>query len=81
MCAEGNLQLVQTPVFQNVYIPGDNDIGGEGADFRTKFKISRFERHFENLTGVVNVHFIDFIKVSSYCLSFKLTELSAYLSL
>ncbi|KAK7112446.1 uncharacterized protein [Littorina saxatilis] len=46
-----------------VYIPGDNDIGGEGFDFRTKFKISRFERHFENLTGVVNVHFIDFIKL------------------
>ncbi|XP_076459885.1 uncharacterized protein LOC143292998 [Babylonia areolata] len=46
-----------------VYIPGDNDIGGEGADFRTKYKTSRFERHFENLTGVVNAHFVDFIKL------------------
>ena len=48
---------------QVVYIPGDNDVGGEGADFRTKFKTSRFEKHFGNLTGVANAHFIDFIKV------------------
>lgn len=44
-----------------VYVPGDNDIGGEGADFRTPFKVSRFENHFHNLTGVINVHFVDFI--------------------
>ena len=58
--------IVKILILQNVYIPGDNDIGGEGADFRTKFKVSRFERHFENLTGVVNAHFVDFIKVSRY---------------
>ncbi|KAK7498476.1 hypothetical protein BaRGS_00010136 [Batillaria attramentaria] len=44
-----------------VYVPGDNDIGGEGVDFRTPFKISRFERHFANLTGVVSAFFIDFL--------------------
>lgn len=46
-----------------VYIPGDNDIGGEGFDFRTQFKMGRFENHFENLTGIVNAFFIDFIKL------------------
>jgi hypothetical protein len=51
-------------LFQVIYIPGDNDVGGEGMDFRTKFKMSRFEHSFENLTGVVNTFFIDFIKVS-----------------
>lgn len=44
-----------------VYVPGDNDIGGEAGDFRTPFKVNRFERHFHNLTGVVNAFFIDFI--------------------
>ena len=46
-------------------IPGDNDVGGEGADFRTPFKVSRFEKHFQEIEGVVNFEFVDFIKVST----------------
>ncbi|XP_064607270.1 metallophosphoesterase 1-like [Liolophura sinensis] len=48
---------------QRVHIPGDNDIGGEGGDFRTKAKIQRYVRHFEQLTGVTSVKFVDFIKM------------------
>ena len=44
-------------------IPGDNDIGGEGRDFRTPFKVKRFERHFQNITGFDRHGFIDFMKV------------------
>ncbi|XP_025080618.1 cell division control protein 1-like isoform X2 [Pomacea canaliculata] len=47
-----------------IYVPGDNDIGGEGGDVRTPGKIRRFESHFENTTGVVKVHFLDFIKLN-----------------
>lgn len=37
------------------YIPGDNDIGGEGADYATAFKTRRFHRNFnETSTLVVN---------------------------
>ncbi|CAL1547258.1 unnamed protein product [Lymnaea stagnalis] len=50
---------------KTIVIPGDNDIGGEGGDFRTAFKIGRFERYFENLTGVVSQGFIDFLKLDN----------------
>lgn len=49
--------------FQKIYIPGDNDIGGEFRDFRTQKKVDRFVKHFENLTGVTTFGFIDYIKV------------------
>ncbi|XP_067672644.1 metallophosphoesterase 1 homolog [Haliotis asinina] len=48
---------------KKIFVPGDNDIGGEGRDFRSPFKITRFENHFENLTGIERVGFIDFIKL------------------
>ncbi|XP_046566490.1 LOW QUALITY PROTEIN: metallophosphoesterase 1-like [Haliotis rubra] len=48
---------------KKIFVPGDNDIGGEGRDFRSPFKIARFENHFENLTGIERVGFIDFIKL------------------
>ncbi|KAH9505299.1 hypothetical protein Btru_059196 [Bulinus truncatus] len=50
---------------KTIVIPGDNDIGGEGADFRTQFKVSRFENHFENLTGMVSHGFVDFLKLDN----------------
>ncbi|KAK6170039.1 hypothetical protein SNE40_018526 [Patella caerulea] len=46
-----------------IYIPGDNDIGGEGRDFKTFKKVSRFENHFGNVSGVVNTRFIDILKL------------------
>ncbi|KAK0043453.1 cell division control protein 1 [Biomphalaria pfeifferi] len=50
---------------KTIVVPGDNDIGGEGSDFRTQFKVSRFEKHFENLTGVVSHKFVDFLKLDN----------------
>lgn len=61
------MQYLCNPIFyfplQSVIVPGDNDIGGEGGDFRTPFKVHRFEQHFGNLTGLVNHKFVDFLKV------------------
>ncbi|KAK3091911.1 hypothetical protein FSP39_023647 [Pinctada imbricata] len=48
---------------KNIYIPGDNDVGGEGRDFRTEEKVKRFELHFEELKGVSNHKFIDYVKL------------------
>ncbi|CAG2210330.1 uncharacterized protein LOC143045029 isoform X1 [Mytilus galloprovincialis] len=48
---------------KKIYIPGDNDIGGEGRDFRTHKKEERFVKHFENMTGVSTFGFIDYIKL------------------
>lgn len=48
---------------QRIYIPGDNDIGGEFRDYRTPQKVDRFEKHFEQVDGIVRHEFIDFIKV------------------
>ncbi|XP_076073428.1 metallophosphoesterase 1-like isoform X4 [Mytilus galloprovincialis] len=48
---------------KKIYIPGDNDIGGEGRDFRTHKKEERFVKHFENMTGVSTFGFIDYIKI------------------
>ncbi|GFR99648.1 metallophosphoesterase 1 [Elysia marginata] len=53
----------ETKFCKRVIIPGDNDIGGEGADLRTPFKVARFERHFEAIEGVENYLFVDFIKL------------------
>ncbi|XP_052068551.1 uncharacterized protein LOC127707834 isoform X2 [Mytilus californianus] len=47
---------------KKIYIPGDNDIGGEGRDFRTQKKVDRFVKNFENITGVSTFGFIDYIK-------------------
>uniref|UniRef100_A0A0B7AH84 Calcineurin-like phosphoesterase domain-containing protein n=1 Tax=Arion vulgaris TaxID=1028688 RepID=A0A0B7AH84_9EUPU len=48
---------------KTIVIPGDNDVGGEGGDVRTVYKVSRFEKHFENMTGVITHGFIDFLKL------------------
>ncbi|OWF47153.1 metallophosphoesterase 1 homolog [Mizuhopecten yessoensis] len=46
-----------------VYIAGDNDIGGEFRDMRKEWKIDRFEKHYDLLTGVDKYGFIDYIKM------------------
>lgn len=48
---------------KKIFIPGDNDVGGESRDFRTQKKVHRFESHFENVTGVITFGFIDYIKL------------------
>ncbi|XP_055297864.1 metallophosphoesterase 1 homolog [Sitodiplosis mosellana] len=35
------------------YIPGDNDIGGEGSDYATAFKTNRFHRSFNETSKLV----------------------------
>ncbi|XP_033739650.1 metallophosphoesterase 1-like [Pecten maximus] len=48
---------------KRVYIAGDNDIGGELRDMRKEWKMDRFEKHYDLLTGVDKVGFVDFIKM------------------
>ncbi|XP_060072058.1 metallophosphoesterase 1-like [Ylistrum balloti] len=48
---------------KKVYIAGDNDIGGELRDMRKEWKMERFEKHFDLLTGVDKFGFIDYIKM------------------
>ena len=58
------------PNFENIYIPGDNDIGGEGRDLITQRKVNKFQHHFGNITDIIKFSFIDYIKVSlQWCLS------------
>lgn len=47
-----------------MYIPGDNDVGGEGFDPREEWKVNRFRKFFSATSSqVVSVKFVDFIKV------------------
>ncbi len=49
---------------QKLYVPGDNDVGGEGADPRLDWKVTRFHEHFASHDPDMEiVKFIDFIKV------------------
>lgn len=52
-----------SPSVKRIYIPGDNDIGGEYRDYRTPQKVDRFEKHFEQVDGIIRHEFIDFIKM------------------
>ncbi|CAH1795413.1 unnamed protein product [Owenia fusiformis] len=47
---------------ENIYVSGDNDVGGEGGDFKTKVKVQRYEKYFGNSVAVQKVKFLDFIK-------------------
>lgn len=49
---------------KTVYIPGDNDIGGEGRDFMTSKKVHRFQQHFGNVTDIIKFGFIDYVKLN-----------------
>ncbi|XP_062593192.1 uncharacterized protein LOC134254673 [Saccostrea cucullata] len=53
------------PSAKRIYIPGDNDVGGEFRDFRTPEKVDRFVKHFEQVDGIVQHKFIDFIKIDT----------------
>ena len=48
---------------QRIYLPGDNDVGGEMWDERTEFKVNRFNKHFRR-EELVNANFVDFFTVS-----------------
>ena len=68
---------------QTIYIPGDNDIGGEGADIVTLEKINRFQEMFGPNKPVYRVSsYLDLAPVSRltqhgvYNLTFKQEHLS-----
>ena len=51
-------------LFQKIYIPGDNDVGGEGFDPRQEWKVNRFHKYFSvDSPDVETAKFVDFIKV------------------
>ena len=47
-------------ITQVIYLPGDNDIGGEGTDHVTQSKIERFNANFPNQIESVygNIQFV-----------------------
>lgn len=54
---------------QRVFIPGDNDVGGEGFEMKEKWKVNRFFKNFvhngnQSSDNVINVKFVDFWKLS-----------------
>ena len=46
-----------------IYLPGDNDIGGEGSDYVTQAKLDRFRSHFPSAEETVVRH-LDLISVN-----------------
>ena len=46
-----------------IYLPGDNDIGGEGSDYVTQAKLDRFKRHFPSPEEMIVRH-LDLISVN-----------------
>ena len=53
--------------FQQIFIPGDNDVGGEGFVQRQDWKVDRFHKYFSaDSSDVDTVKFIDFIKVRTW---------------
>jgi len=68
---------------QMIYIPGDNDIGGEGVDPVTLRKIDRFEEHFGPSSSVYSASgWVDIVPVSrlSEHGNYNLTQKPAQLS-
>ena len=51
--------------FQRLYVPGDNDVGGEGLDLKTKKKVNRFHRSFSYTPIVTGIEFANFISVGA----------------
>ena len=51
-----------------VYLPGDNDVGGEGIDRMTKHKLDRFYKAFgdgpSDVNVITNYKFLEMIHVS-----------------
>ena len=48
---------------QRIYLPGDNDVGGEMWDDRVPFKVDRFNQYFRK-EELVKSKFIDIFTVS-----------------
>ncbi|XP_045618891.1 metallophosphoesterase 1 homolog isoform X2 [Procambarus clarkii] len=57
-----SLMYIPNYVKHTIYVPGDNDIGGEGSDRVTPNKIQRFYSIF-NQSTTLQYKFIDFIQV------------------
>ena len=49
---------------QHIYLPGDNDVGGEADDKRTTFKVNRFNEWFGH-DELVKTNIVDFFAVST----------------
>lgn len=49
-----------------MFIPGDNDVGGEGRDFAAQWKTDRYQKHFSNITDIHNFGFVDYVKVQLF---------------
>ncbi|ESO04966.1 hypothetical protein HELRODRAFT_185536 [Helobdella robusta] len=60
--------FVDPYLIRRIYIPGDNDVGGEGFDFLENWKLQRFHRHFPCLNDpVVRIgDFVDVIRMNNY---------------
>jgi hypothetical protein len=56
---------------QIIYLPGDNDIGGEGVDHVTRSKIERFNTNFPNQMENISGN-IQFVVVSNDAYSVKI---------
>lgn len=55
-----------------IYLPGDNDIGGEGSDLVTSQKINRFQSNFPSPNHLLSTqaHYVlvgSLLHFSSYC--------------
>ncbi|KAG7177118.1 Metallophosphoesterase 1-like 1, partial [Homarus americanus] len=57
-----NLMDIPNYVKHVIYVPGDNDIGGEGIDRVTPHKVQRFFSFF-NQSNTLQYKFVDFIQV------------------
>lgn len=49
---------------QKIYIPGDNDIGGERHDYVTAFKTNRFHRSFNETSSVIVSNRLRFFNIN-----------------
>ncbi|CAL4078971.1 unnamed protein product [Meganyctiphanes norvegica] len=59
-----NVMRIPDYVKEIIFVPGDNDIGGEGSDSVTKHKIQRFFNAF-NQSTVTSLDFINFKQVNA----------------
>ena len=57
-----------SPSTQMIYIPGDNDVGGEGSDKKVEYKVNRFIDHFrlrkEHDHDHLSIKFVNFVETS-----------------
>jgi hypothetical protein len=65
-CLFRNSRVLTNLWLQIIYLPGDNDIGGEGVDHVTRSKIERFNTNFPNQMENISGN-IQFVVVSISC--------------